>query len=201
MLHIRCTITLWFSLPFTAADRVKPFQVVSYPVSASPPLPLVLRAHMYLSHWLTPTHHYPFTHTHTLHTWMHTGMRGEWHNPPNAKTWWAWSAPCSTAALMNGHSGTQTKLKLDADYTVGSRVTQSTDRSRNQRWMPGSLFQTPSHSDAEIHAHQNTLWSKIKHTHKTTYSSLFMSTTWRLHLHRSVLCGPHESSRTRGMRQ
>lgn len=103
---------------------------------------------MYLSHWLTLTHQHSPTHTHTpahtLHTWMHTGMRGEWHNPPNAKTLWAWSALCSTAALMNGHSDTRTKLRLDLYYTLGSKVTQSTDRSRNQRWMPLSLFNAES---------------------------------------------------------
>lgn len=167
---------------------MKPLQVVSYPVSASLPPPLSCLASTHVPVALVNPHP-PLPFTHTLHTWMHTGMRGEWHNPPNAKTWWAWSAPCSTAVLMNGHSGTQTKLRLDAYYTVGSRVTQSTDRSRNQRWMPGSLFQTPSHSDAEIHAHQNTLWGKIKHTHKNTYSSLFISTTWRLHLHRLYFVG------------
>lgn len=77
-LHIRCRITLWFSALFTAADSVKPFQIVSYPLSTSLP-PLCLQTHMYLSHWLTPTHHYhPPIHppTHTPHLDAHRNVRG-----------------------------------------------------------------------------------------------------------------------------
>lgn len=37
MLHIWCTITLWFSPPFAAADRLKPFQGFSYPPTPTPP--------------------------------------------------------------------------------------------------------------------------------------------------------------------
>lgn len=79
------------------------------------------------------------------------------------KTWPAWSALCPTAALMNGHSDKQTKLRLDLHYTVGSGVTQSTDRSRNQRWMLVSVFVTLNHSDIEFHAHHNTPpWCGLK---------------------------------------
>lgn len=126
MAPIRCSITPWCSLP----DRVKPLFFCCAIHPTSPPLPA-----RYLSHGLTPHPQLPPIHT---HTWMHTGMRGEWHNPANAKTWCSRSALRSTAALMNGHSDARTKLRLGVYYTVGSGVSQSTDRSRNQRWMPGS---------------------------------------------------------------
>lgn len=107
---------------------------------------------MYLSHWLTPTHCYhPPTHTHTHSTLECTQECEGNDNPPNPKTRAAWLALCSTADLMNGHSDTQTKLRLDFYYTVGSRVIQSTDRSRNQSWMPVSLVQTLNHSDTPKH--------------------------------------------------
>lgn len=180
--------------------------ISDYPVSPSLP-PLLANTNVPVP-LVNPHPPLPSTHphTHTLHTWMHTGMRGEWHNPPNAKTWAAWSALRSTADLMNGHSDAQTKLRLDFYYTVGSRVTQSTDRSRNQRWMPVSLSLSLSNTESlpEIHTPQNTPWGltkKKKHAYKKSYSSLFMSTTRKLHLCRSVLWGPHESSRTRGMSQ
>lgn len=52
--------------------------------------------------------------------------------------------------LMNGHSDTQTKLGLTLYYMLRSKVTQSTDRSRNQRWMPDSLFQTLNHYNRDL---------------------------------------------------
>lgn len=143
------------SVLFTATDAVKPLLVPSLPpppllANTNVPVPLVN------PHPPLPSTHLP-THPHTLHTWMHTGMRGEWHNPLNAEIWAAWSALRSTAGLMNGHSDTQTKPRLDFYYTVGSGVTQSTDRSRNQRWMPVPLFQTMNNSVTEIYTHHNTL--------------------------------------------
>lgn len=60
------------------------------------------------------------------------------------KTCSAWSTQCPTAALMNGHSDTQTKLRLDLYYAAGSGVTQSTDRSRNHMNAYLSLSSTES---------------------------------------------------------
>lgn len=70
---------------------------------------------------------HPPIHPPALHTWMHTGMREAWHNPSNAKTWPAWSELCSPAALMNSHSGPDTKLGLD--FFLCSRV-----RGHRKHW-------------------------------------------------------------------
>lgn len=50
--------------------------------SFHPPHRLAL---VYLSLRFTPTHLSHLSHTQPLHTWMHTGMWGEWHNPPKKK--------------------------------------------------------------------------------------------------------------------
>lgn len=149
------------TLIFSAVSCCRHSETISDCLLSSLPAPLLLANTNVPVPLVNPHPPLPSTHTHTytLHTWMHTGMRGEWHNPPNAKTWAAWSALCSTADLMNGHSDTQTKLGLDFYYTSGSKVTQSTDRSRNQRWMPVSLSNTES-------LQQSTKTHCLKHTHK-----------------------------------
>lgn len=107
-------------------DPQKQFQIIFYPFSPSLPPLLGKNRCTCPTSYPPPTTHTP----HSPHLNAHRNARGM---TQSAKTWPAWSTLCSTADLMNGHSDTQTKLRVDFYYTVRSKVTQSTDRSRNQR--------------------------------------------------------------------